>query len=183
MKQAKTSTAWTDSRDRTLTIASLAIAAACATQIGALGAIPVAIALLMLPLAVGMLAAISYSNQEEYDQQLIVRQQIHTTLLDRKILFRSRFRPLEGSGTQWEIRNANPYSWHNAKLLIERVDRDGKHTERVNLGQVNPNQTVSVEAELPIAPTARWRVMVICQEGQMVDFPSRWGSGEVWVES
>ena len=133
--------------------------------------LPVGIIMLVVPLL--MYFGIHVNQQHKFDDLVRERNRRQATTAVTKLLYRSRFRGDE-SGTQWEITNANNFPWNGAKMLIERTFDGERLTEKVDLGAVPTGSTVTVEANLVDIETARWRIMVISKEGQLVDFPDHW---------
>jgi len=91
---------------------------------------------------------------------------------EQTLLFLARYRS-KGKTTVWEITNRSVFPWNNAKFFIER-DIDGeKLTEKQQLKHIEPMKRITLTSKLAALPGAQWRVMILAEEGFLVDVPER----------
>jgi hypothetical protein len=93
--------------------------------------------------------------------------------IEKKLLFRCRYKTHD-MGSSWEIYNANPFTWHNSRILIERSVDGKKETEKLYLGNFKKGEKRQIESTLDKKERAQWRVLILSLEGQMLDFPDVW---------
>lgn len=89
---------------------------------------------------------------------------------ERRIIFRSKMKPCEG-GSQWEVRNGNSFVWTGVKLLIERTAHGEVFCEQHQVGVLGARERVLIQSDLEHIEFCQWRVMVITQQGEHIDFP------------
>ncbi|SCC90619.1 hypothetical protein SCG7086_BU_00030 [Chlamydiales bacterium SCGC AG-110-P3] len=174
--------------DKRLIVVSLFVASACVFGISSplgtglinqsiMDAITLPVGIIMLGISILMYFGIHVNQQHKFDELVRERNRRMSSIAIKKLLYRCRFRSDE-DGTQWEMTNANNFNWSKAKMLVERTHDGESITEKIDLGPVPMGTTVTVKAQLVDIELARWRVMVVSKEGQLVDFPDRWQESE-----
>lgn len=96
-------------------------------------------------------------------------------LKKQKLTFMSRYRS-SGRSTVWEITNRSTFGWTNAKLLIERTFDGVMETEKHQINRVAMMSRLSVTSKLEPKPGSQWRVMILAEEGNAIDYPERQAS-------
>lgn len=136
-------------------------------------AIPPEVGLVMLTLPLWLF--FSYVMKKYVDQRDKEREKNIQEFLSAKteVLFRCSYKE-ETLGSAWELINTGKDKWTNAKLIIEKQAGQETISKRFDLGDVIPGQRIVLRSKLTTTETTRWRVLVVCEEGLTVDFPSRW---------
>lgn len=137
-----------------------------------LKAIPLAVGVIMFLLPVGIWIGTHINQEAKYVEYEMEQNRLRNKANSLKILFRSQYRP-EEDGTFWEITNANKFSWTQAKLLIEREHAGVRVCEKHRLGDVGPGQVINFESDLEEKECAKWRIMILTSESQLIDFPDK----------
>lgn len=133
--------------------------------------LPVALVALILPFA--MYRGIHLGQEFIFRSQRLEEQRRNQCPNKGRLLLRARFKPAD-SGTTWEILNANNFGWTAARLLIERQHNGAQSTQKIELGDLESHRKREITCQLEDQVGARWRILAISREGQMVDFPDRW---------
>ena len=92
----------------------------------------------------------------------------------RRIVFRAKFKPQPHEGTVWKLRNCNQFVWTKTTVLIERRVGEAVDNEKHDLGVVTGGENVVIESKLSPQDLAHWRIMVICPQGRLINFPEQW---------
>lgn len=103
-------------------------------------------------------------KQAQYRIELIKKRQ--------KIHFTSRYKEFDGL-TFWEVTNRSIFEWTNAKFFIECIYENEKKTEKFELGKIPILKRVTIHSKLEPLAGAKWRVMVLSEEGFTIDIPER----------
>ena len=132
---------------------------------------PVALLMTLLPLA--MYWGIHLNQQVKFEEKAEATRRRRASQQTGKLLCRCRFQN-NSEGTVWELTNANPFHWTQAQFFIERVAHEEKETEKLQLGNVTAGHTLLLHSQLEQRDGARWRILIVSHEGQLLDFPERW---------
>jgi hypothetical protein len=137
-------------------------------------AIPTPVAGLMLLIPFFIYFGISSMQRGKYADYLVQQARAREENMKGAVALACRYKATSSQGTAWEFVNENPYPWTKVTLLIER-DIDGfKSNERHHLPAINPRQKVTIESDLKTTTTAQWRIMMISDQGRVIDFPDPW---------
>ena len=179
----QTTSVFIKKRDKLITLSTLATALTCSVSIALPGvgllnetmlqAIPNNVAMMMLLLPLAIYCAL-WTQQEvklnDYIKEKIEKEQ---GLARRQLVARIQFKNTH-RGTSWEIRNMNPFPWTRTKLLIERDFNGEVECEKYQLDHIKNGEKLVVNSHLHNEETAHWRVMLITDQGRVVEFPDRW---------
>jgi hypothetical protein len=141
-----------------------------------LQAIPLRVALLMFVVPFAIYLSI-LATEKVYYYEFVEREKRRGELKKkaRKLIFTSRYRPREEK-TIFDITNRSAFSWTNARIFVERRCDNEKLTEKHEMGDVEPLKRITLQTNLNCIPGSRWRVMVLTEEGYLIDFPERQSS-------
>lgn len=138
-----------------------------------LAALPLQVAILAWVLPIGMYFGFMVSAQIRFNDRV----KEHYAKLEQsptqRIIFRSHWRE-HGSGTLWEVRNCNCFVWTNVELLIEKRVGERLENEKQKVGVLASGERFRIESRLSNEETAQWRLMVVCAQGSLIDFPDQW---------
>lgn len=136
--------------------------------------IPLPVALLFLVAPFAMYAAISVNQQVKFNDYVKRRNREAETKTYGKVLFLAQMRGNAEGGTEWRVRNANGFDWTNCRLMLELRQGADTDTETHELGTVKGQAEVRIQSKLPMSDQTQWRVMVITDQGRLIDFPDHW---------
>ncbi|MFT4552886.1 MAG: hypothetical protein ACI9S8_001518 [Chlamydiales bacterium] len=138
-----------------------------------LQAIPLNVALVLFVIPIFMYYSIE-TMEKCYFRELLLQKGRRRELFKKKqkVTITARYREFNDD-TKWELSNRSLFGWTNAKFLIERVHQGKMETEKHDLRDVPMMQRVSIVSKLTCFPGAKWRVMVLAEEGHCIEYPER----------
>ncbi len=135
---------------------------------------PFQVAILFLVVPFAIYHALRLNQQIKFNDILRHHHRDDGSRAYGKVSFLAQMRAVAEGGTEWRIRNANEFDWTNAHVMLELSSDGTVTTEKHKLNDVKSQVELRLLSRLPLSPNGQWRVMVITEQGRLIDFPDRW---------
>ncbi len=136
-------------------------------------AIPLQVSLLFFLIPVIIYLSI-HTMEKNFSFQLALKDSHKKAIRKKtqKILFTCRYRE-RGDHTIWKLTNRSQFCWTNTKFFIEKSLDGNITTEKHDLGNMPEMTRTILESKMLPDDGAKWRAMVLTEEGHLVEYPDR----------